>query len=103
MIFYGEYEILVDDSNQFAERARAAGVDLELRSLPEGQRATSSWGLAGLPRSTGGRGDGRVAALQDRPRGSFGLNSNGSTGNSGQQFRCSKGSCTPAFCIGPHK
>jgi len=37
MIYYGEYEILVDDSKQFAERARAAGVDLELRSLPEGQ------------------------------------------------------------------
>jgi acetyl esterase/lipase len=37
MIFYGEYEILVDDANQFAERASAAGVDLELRSLPEGQ------------------------------------------------------------------
>ena len=37
MIYYGEYEILVDDANQFAERARAAGVDLELRSLPEGQ------------------------------------------------------------------
>ena len=37
MIYYGEYEVLVDDSNQFAERARAAGVDLELRSLPEGQ------------------------------------------------------------------
>jgi len=37
MIYYGEYEVLVDDSNQFAERAHAAGVDLELRSLPEGQ------------------------------------------------------------------
>src|SRR6476469_3354577 len=37
MIYYGEYEILVDDANQFAERARAAGVALELRSLPEGQ------------------------------------------------------------------
>src|SRR5713101_8175763 len=37
MIFYGEYELLVDDANQFAERARTAGVDLELRSLPEGQ------------------------------------------------------------------
>ena len=37
MIFYGEYELLVDDANQFTERARAAGVDLELRSLPEGQ------------------------------------------------------------------
>ena len=37
MIYYGEYELLVDDSNKFAERARAAGVDLELHSLPEGQ------------------------------------------------------------------
>ena len=30
MIYYGEYEVLVDDSNQFAERARAAGVDATL-------------------------------------------------------------------------
>jgi acetyl esterase/lipase len=37
MIFYGEYELLVDDANKFAGRARAAGVDVELRSLPEGQ------------------------------------------------------------------
>src|SRR6266853_107530 len=37
IIYYGEYELLVDDSKRFAERARAAGVDLELRSLPEGQ------------------------------------------------------------------
>ena len=37
IIYYGEYELLVDDSKQFAARARAAGVDLELRSLPEGQ------------------------------------------------------------------
>src|SRR5258708_30026666 len=37
IIYYGEYELLVDDSKQLAERARAAGVDLELRSLPEGQ------------------------------------------------------------------
>jgi epsilon-lactone hydrolase len=37
IIYYGEYELLVDDSKQFAERARNAGVDLELRSLPEGQ------------------------------------------------------------------
>jgi monoterpene epsilon-lactone hydrolase len=37
MIYYGEYELLVDDAKQFAKRARAAGVDLELRSLPEGQ------------------------------------------------------------------
>jgi epsilon-lactone hydrolase len=37
MIYYGGYEILVDDANEFAKRARAAGVDLELRSLPEGQ------------------------------------------------------------------
>ena len=37
MIFYGEYELFVDDAKQFAERARAAGVDVDLRSLPEGQ------------------------------------------------------------------
>jgi epsilon-lactone hydrolase len=37
MIFYGEYELFVDDAKQFAERACAAGVDLELRSVPEGQ------------------------------------------------------------------
>ena len=36
IIYYGEYELLVDDSKQFAERARAAGVDGELRSLSEG-------------------------------------------------------------------
>jgi monoterpene epsilon-lactone hydrolase len=37
MIYYGDYELLVDDSKLFAERARGSGVDLELRSLPEGQ------------------------------------------------------------------
>jgi len=37
MIYYGENEILTDDAIEFAVRARAAGVDLELRSLPEGQ------------------------------------------------------------------
>src|SRR6266581_258498 len=37
MIYYGEYEILTEDAIEFAGRARAAGVDLELRSLPEGQ------------------------------------------------------------------
>src|ERR1700751_1879816 len=37
IIYYGEYEILVDDSHQFAERARAAGGELGLRSRPEGQ------------------------------------------------------------------
>ncbi len=51
MIFYGEYELLVDDANQFAERARAVGVDLELRSLPEGQHNFFR-GPARFPRST---------------------------------------------------
>ena len=37
MIYYGGDEILADDARQFAGRARAAGVDLELRSLPGGQ------------------------------------------------------------------
>ena len=36
-IYYGDYEILTDDSKKFAERARAAGVDIKLHSLPEGQ------------------------------------------------------------------
>src|SRR5580700_10938132 len=36
-IYYGDYEILTDDSKKFAERARAAGVDIKLQSLPEGQ------------------------------------------------------------------
>jgi acetyl esterase/lipase len=37
MIYYGGDEILTDDARQFAGRARAAGVDLDLRCLPEGQ------------------------------------------------------------------
>src|SRR5260221_12382886 len=37
MIYYGENEVLTDEAIEFAGRARAAGADLELRSLPEGQ------------------------------------------------------------------
>ena len=37
MIYYGEYEVLADDGPQFAERARPAGVDVEVRCLPQGQ------------------------------------------------------------------
>jgi acetyl esterase/lipase len=42
MIYYGGYELLVDDANEFAKRARTAGVDLELRSLPEGQPGSAA-------------------------------------------------------------
>jgi epsilon-lactone hydrolase len=51
MIYYGEYEILTDDAIEFAGQARAAGVDLELRSLPEGQHIFYL-GPAGYPRLT---------------------------------------------------
>jgi len=37
MIHYGEYEVLADDAIEFAGRARAAGVDVEVRFLAEGQ------------------------------------------------------------------
>lgn len=37
MVYYGDYEVLADDSIAFAERARDAGVDIRLNSLPEGQ------------------------------------------------------------------
>ncbi len=33
----GENEIPTDDAIEFAERARAVGVDVELRSVPDGQ------------------------------------------------------------------
>ena len=36
-VYYGDQELLVDESIEFAKRAKAAGVDVSLRSLPEGQ------------------------------------------------------------------
>src|SRR5215510_12841373 len=37
MVYYGSHELLVWESVEFAKRAKAAGVDVTLRSLSEGQ------------------------------------------------------------------
>jgi len=37
MVYYGAHEILAGEAMDFAKRARGAGVDVTLRSLPEGQ------------------------------------------------------------------
>ena len=37
MVYYGAYEMLVGDAIEFAKRAKDAGVDVSLHSLPEGQ------------------------------------------------------------------
>jgi len=37
MVYYGAYEMLVGEAIEFAKRARDAGVEVSLRSLPEGQ------------------------------------------------------------------
>ena len=37
MVYYGSHELLVWEAVEFAKRARAAGVDVSLRSLSEGQ------------------------------------------------------------------
>jgi len=42
----GENEIPTEDAIEFAERARAVGVDVELRSVPDGS-TYSVWGRPG--------------------------------------------------------
>jgi epsilon-lactone hydrolase len=37
MVYYGAYEMLVGEAIEFAKRAKDAGVDVSLHSLPEGQ------------------------------------------------------------------
>jgi epsilon-lactone hydrolase len=37
MVYYGDYEMLAGEAIEFAKRAKDAGVDVTLRSLPEGQ------------------------------------------------------------------
>jgi acetyl esterase/lipase len=37
MVYYGEHEVLVGEAIEFAKRAKDAGVDVTLRSVPEGQ------------------------------------------------------------------
>jgi acetyl esterase/lipase len=38
-VYYGYQEVLVDESIEFAERAKAAGVEVSLRSVPGGQHS----------------------------------------------------------------
>jgi acetyl esterase/lipase len=37
MVYYGAHEVMVGEAIEFAKRAKDAGVDVTLRSLPEGQ------------------------------------------------------------------
>ena len=37
MVYYSAHEVLVGEAIEFAKRAKDAGVDVTLRSLPEGQ------------------------------------------------------------------
>ncbi len=37
MVYYGSHEVLVGEAIEFAKRAKEAGVDVSLHSLPEGQ------------------------------------------------------------------
>src|SRR5260221_11702110 len=37
MVYYGSHEVLVGEAIEFAKRAKEAGVDVTLHSLPEGQ------------------------------------------------------------------
>jgi epsilon-lactone hydrolase len=37
MVYYGAHEVLVGEAVEFAKRAKDAGVDVSLHSLPEGQ------------------------------------------------------------------
>jgi epsilon-lactone hydrolase len=39
MVYYGAYEMLVGEAIEFAQRAKDAGVDVSLHSLPEGQHS----------------------------------------------------------------
>jgi acetyl esterase/lipase len=48
MIYCGAHEILAGEAVEFAERAKDAGVDVSLHSLPEGQH-NFIWGAGRVP------------------------------------------------------
>jgi monoterpene epsilon-lactone hydrolase len=48
MIYYGAHEILAGEAVEFAERAKDAGVDVNLHALPEGQH-NFIWGAGCVP------------------------------------------------------
>ena len=48
MVYYGAHEVLAGEAVEFAKRAKDAGVDVSLRSLPEGQH-NFIWGAGRVP------------------------------------------------------
>ena len=48
MVYYGAHEVLAGEAVEFAKRAKDAGVDLSLHSLPEGQH-NFIWGAGRVP------------------------------------------------------
>ena len=48
MVYYGAHEMLAGEAVEFAKRAKDAGVDVSLRSLPEGQH-NFIWGAGRVP------------------------------------------------------
>ena len=51
MVYYGAHEMLAGEAVEFAKRAKDAGVDVSLRSLPEGQH-NFIWGAGRVPETT---------------------------------------------------
>jgi monoterpene epsilon-lactone hydrolase len=48
MVYYGAHEMLAGEAVEFAKRAKDAGVDVSLHSLPEGQH-NFIWGAGRVP------------------------------------------------------
>jgi epsilon-lactone hydrolase len=48
MVYYGAHEMLAGEAVEFAERAKDAGVDVSLHSLPKGQH-NFIWGAGRVP------------------------------------------------------
>jgi len=48
MVYYGAHEVLAGEAVEFAKRAKDAGVDVSLHSLPEGQH-NFIWGAGRVP------------------------------------------------------
>jgi epsilon-lactone hydrolase len=48
MVYYGAHEVLAGEAVEFAKRAKDAGVEVSLHSLPEGQH-NFIWGAGRVP------------------------------------------------------
>lgn len=66
-VYYGDQELLVDESIEFAKRAKAAGVEVSLRSVPGGQHSFIL-GAGRVPEV-----DGAIAEMGRWLRAQFGL------------------------------